>query len=416
VGVRNATGLTWQAGDSQGTSQLALRATDLALTRRRTDPWGNVRGAAVTWPTTRGFLNGVSDGTGLTHLGARDYDPVTGAFISVDPKLDTGDLEQMASYSYADNNPVTLADPDGRHVGNVCEGADNCGVKSAPPPPPADETVFQTPTKTWTETTLGPTNVHQVKHSVTVRIFKRKQIVMIEIRSCEGVPDGVAAPGATPTCSTSTETLGAVSTCSQGLDSSSPVCFVGADGYAHDLAGHTACAPAGSFNVCGGRPPVIDQGCGPGGSGPGGKPWPVTMGPTTGHEIHIKEEPKEFDCGRTDERCRLMSFVSKATEWLAYCPTGPCAVASLVGNATLGLYYIGQGRYYDAVHQLDQGLLVYGTHKMGGAASEYFFAQHGEDAVTLADWSQHYVTHPATEHIWDEYMPPSSELESEGDK
>lgn len=34
------------------------------------------------------------DNTGLTHLGAREYDPVTGRFISVDPLLDTGDPQQ----------------------------------------------------------------------------------------------------------------------------------------------------------------------------------------------------------------------------------------------------------------------------------------------------------------------------------
>src|SRR5260370_419105 len=101
---------------------------------------------------------------------------------------------------------------------------------------------------------------------------------MVEIKSCEGVPDDVAAPGAQDSCSTATQTLGPVSACSRGLNTSSPVCYVGADGYSHDLMGGTACAPANQTTVCGAAKPVIDQGCGPGGSGPGGKPWPVTMG------------------------------------------------------------------------------------------------------------------------------------------
>ncbi|WP_354264050.1 RHS repeat-associated core domain-containing protein [Paractinoplanes tereljensis] len=35
-------------------------------------------------------VGGRSDSTGLTHLGAREYDPELGRFISHDPVLDTG--------------------------------------------------------------------------------------------------------------------------------------------------------------------------------------------------------------------------------------------------------------------------------------------------------------------------------------
>jgi RHS repeat-associated protein len=38
------------------------------------------------WQGTKGFVGGTTDATtGLTHLGARDYDPTTVRFISVDP-------------------------------------------------------------------------------------------------------------------------------------------------------------------------------------------------------------------------------------------------------------------------------------------------------------------------------------------
>ncbi|MGW1142842.1 RHS repeat-associated core domain-containing protein, partial [Streptomyces zhihengii] len=65
-------------------------------------------------PGTRGFVGGVSESTGLTHLGAREYDPMTGRFISADPVGDLKDAQQINGYAYSSNNPVTFADADGK--------------------------------------------------------------------------------------------------------------------------------------------------------------------------------------------------------------------------------------------------------------------------------------------------------------
>jgi hypothetical protein len=46
-------------------------------------------------------------------LGARVYSPALGAFLSLDPVLETGSPTQMGGYTYAGNNPVTFADPGG---------------------------------------------------------------------------------------------------------------------------------------------------------------------------------------------------------------------------------------------------------------------------------------------------------------
>jgi RHS repeat-associated protein len=105
--------LTWLASDHHGTTQLAIDATTLAVTRRKTDPFGNPRGADPAWPNTRGFVNGTRDHTGLTHLGAREYEPNTGRFVSVDPVMDVSDPQQMNGYSYAGNSPITSSDPSG---------------------------------------------------------------------------------------------------------------------------------------------------------------------------------------------------------------------------------------------------------------------------------------------------------------
>jgi RHS repeat-associated protein len=109
--------LTWLFDDHQGTQQLALNAYDQQqITIRRQTPYGEPRGAGGSsplWPNGKGFVGGDNDPTGLTHLGAREYDPVTGRFISVDPLQDLADPQQWNGYAYANNNPTSMSDPTG---------------------------------------------------------------------------------------------------------------------------------------------------------------------------------------------------------------------------------------------------------------------------------------------------------------
>ncbi|MFJ8827703.1 RHS repeat-associated core domain-containing protein [Streptomyces sp. NPDC102467] len=93
----------------------AVAMTTLAITRRRQLPFGSQRSeTSESMPGTRGFVGGTDDPTGLTHLGAREYDPSTGRFLSVDPVLDLNDPLQMNAYAYANSRPVSAADPDGQ--------------------------------------------------------------------------------------------------------------------------------------------------------------------------------------------------------------------------------------------------------------------------------------------------------------
>ncbi|MET8530121.1 polymorphic toxin-type HINT domain-containing protein [Micromonospora sp. NPDC005172] len=117
IAQRKTTGITWLASDHQGTSQVSV-GTDAnqTITQRRQTPYGAPRGAAVSWPNKQGFLGGYQDPTGLTHLGAREYDPTVGRFISVDPVNDPGNPQQMPAYTYAANNPTTYSDPSGRVI------------------------------------------------------------------------------------------------------------------------------------------------------------------------------------------------------------------------------------------------------------------------------------------------------------
>ncbi|GGP85986.1 RHS repeat-associated core domain-containing protein [Streptomyces calvus] len=121
VAVRTDDGkLSWLAADHHGTGELAIdAATGAVAGQRRFDPYGLERGkAAGNWPGEKGFVGGAIDAqTGLTSIGAREYDPELGKFISVDPVIDFTQPQQINGYAYANNSPVTLSDPSGEFVG-----------------------------------------------------------------------------------------------------------------------------------------------------------------------------------------------------------------------------------------------------------------------------------------------------------
>ncbi|GAB4006325.1 hypothetical protein GCM10029992_56670 [Glycomyces albus] len=107
----------WLAGDHQGTSTAVINATTHQTQVRYFDIYGNDRGTpAATWVDEHGFLDGTRDPSGLTHLGAREYDPTLGSFISADPILDPADAQQIGGYNYANYSPVSFADPSGMYI------------------------------------------------------------------------------------------------------------------------------------------------------------------------------------------------------------------------------------------------------------------------------------------------------------
>ncbi|WP_406458757.1 hypothetical protein OG782_00120 [Streptomyces sp. NBC_00876] len=123
--VRTETGLSWMVDDHHGTASMTVDATTQAITRRYTKPFGESRGTAPsTWPDDKGFLGNPADAdTGLTHIGAREYDPASGRFLSVDPVLAPSDHESLNGYAYANNTPVTMSDPTGLRPDGACGGA-----------------------------------------------------------------------------------------------------------------------------------------------------------------------------------------------------------------------------------------------------------------------------------------------------
>ncbi|MFJ2921316.1 RHS repeat-associated core domain-containing protein [Streptomyces sp. NPDC087307] len=123
VAVRTGATTSYLIGDHQGTAMTAITVGTLALTRRKQLPFGQLRTPQSTAFGTRGFVGGTNDPTGLTHLGAREYDPTLGRFLSTDPVIDVNDPAQMNAYSYAHNNPLTKSDPDGLRPDGPAGGA-----------------------------------------------------------------------------------------------------------------------------------------------------------------------------------------------------------------------------------------------------------------------------------------------------
>ncbi|MFF3819282.1 polymorphic toxin-type HINT domain-containing protein [Streptomyces bluensis] len=135
VAVRsNETGtnkLTYLAGDHHGTQTLAISADSTQTpSKRYMSPFGAERAKPTgnPWPDDKGFLGKTNDTTtGLTHIGAREYDPAIGQFISVDPLLETDKPQSLNGYSYAHNNPINNSDPSGLGVPECHSGVlDHC--------------------------------------------------------------------------------------------------------------------------------------------------------------------------------------------------------------------------------------------------------------------------------------------------
>lgn len=132
IGETTGSTLYWTESNLQGTITASVDAfSQSAVIRRTVTPYGNVVTASGdgAWPDDRTFLGDPDNATtGLIEIGAREYNPATDTFISVDPLLDPAHPQTMAGYTYAGDDPVNAADPSGLFI--VCPG-----YCDAPPPP-----------------------------------------------------------------------------------------------------------------------------------------------------------------------------------------------------------------------------------------------------------------------------------------
>jgi len=127
--------LTWTITDHHGTGSIAINASTLSCQRRRSLPYGGARGTQPGGFGSKGFVGGTNDPTGLTHVGAREYDPSVGRFISIDPMFDLSDPQSWNGYAYANNAPITSSDPSGLNLAS--DGGSDGGPAAPQTPPPS---------------------------------------------------------------------------------------------------------------------------------------------------------------------------------------------------------------------------------------------------------------------------------------
>jgi RHS repeat-associated protein len=128
IAVRTGTGLSFLLDDRQGTASTMVSAdATQAVTRRYYTPFGQARGVTPAWPGDKGYVGGIVDtAANLTIVGAREYDPDTGRFLSADPVFDIHTPQSWNAYGYANSNPTTYSDPSGLML-PCASGAGGCG-------------------------------------------------------------------------------------------------------------------------------------------------------------------------------------------------------------------------------------------------------------------------------------------------
>lgn len=109
--------VTYFHNDISGSPMAATDATGNLLWKENYKPYGEKLNQAAPSTSNKIGFHGkpFDDGTGLSYMGARYYDPVLGRFMGVDPvDFQASNLHSFNRYTYANNNPYKYVDPDGR--------------------------------------------------------------------------------------------------------------------------------------------------------------------------------------------------------------------------------------------------------------------------------------------------------------
>jgi RHS repeat-associated protein len=109
--------MTYVHHDAQGNTVLSTNAQGEVLWRERFHPFGQPIVQSEASKQQRQMFHGkpYDRDTGLSYFGARDYDPVVGRFMGMDPVApDPTNIHSFNRYAYGNNNPLKYTDPDGR--------------------------------------------------------------------------------------------------------------------------------------------------------------------------------------------------------------------------------------------------------------------------------------------------------------
>jgi RHS repeat-associated protein len=99
--------------DQQGSTRMLTTSTGTVAGTTSYDAYGNEIGSTGPSTTPMGYDGQYTNSdTGLIYLRAREYDPATGQFLSVDPQV----AETGAPYSYGADDPLNASDPTGAEV------------------------------------------------------------------------------------------------------------------------------------------------------------------------------------------------------------------------------------------------------------------------------------------------------------
>jgi RHS repeat-associated protein len=112
--AKSAETVTYYYTNQQGTPLATADTSGNILTTSDYRPYGSqALGSPVGGPGYTGHVN--DPDSGLVYMQARYYDPVVGRFLSADPiSGEPGSLRGFGQYEYANDNPLTFIDSDGR--------------------------------------------------------------------------------------------------------------------------------------------------------------------------------------------------------------------------------------------------------------------------------------------------------------
>ncbi|WP_461165381.1 RHS repeat-associated core domain-containing protein [Arthrobacter sp. R4-81] len=112
--AKAVTRFTDPSGLARGATQTATGSGSYSTAAAGTTGVGSNAANPTGFSAVNGYIAGLADTvSALTHLGARDLDPVLGVFTAPDPLLDTENSAAFTPYAYSANDPINYSDPSG---------------------------------------------------------------------------------------------------------------------------------------------------------------------------------------------------------------------------------------------------------------------------------------------------------------